>query len=555
MSLSVLLGVISWFFWIWHQSLRPFVDLPLQTVCFMLFLGLGVYASQSTFRAFRKKEWQVFAIIFLSTIPFLRYALDAEIIGPVAFGGFDWHGYAASAFGLAKELSGQEFFYRGQNPVLVHLFIDRTVFASYLPTLILHEIGVSNLALAALASQYLAGLVLFLTLEQFFRTAFQLSKPTSVFLVFMLSISPYFHFLVSEAYMSQTWGMVFFFSGLTLILQKPIESKFYIKDYCFLVVLLMGLSLSYGHMLAPVLAFYGLLLLHRGFAPSVKIFAIVFIALTALSPLRQWYNFLNARLLGSIAAGPGMSSQHAESWLGLFFNSSFDKAPLALEIGVTLLFFVLAFKSFRHMNRTNKVAASCWPILLVLMLAAGVLMKIQNTPAMNYKFFKLVSFFLPLILLFFWLGLSKSFSRNAAWPMALTIIGLNLFNTIQFNSAIVSKGHRLEADSFKLIQSVDSQKSYTVFAPKQPDFDNDYFNRLFAGVFLLQNKVSYWNGNGFFPSSEETFDRALVLNLQATDRFRIKKSDGSEICYRRISPDIPEFETSQCTDTDPQLPI
>lgn len=548
----VLLALISLIFSIGFDA-RDATPMAIPAALFaMATIALGAFAisiykfSKNSFGklALDLKSWT--CIFGIALIPFLRYAQYPKILGPHSFGGFDWHGYAISAAAIESGILKNPFpFYQTQGP-LIEYFLKATVFGSYWPVALVHILTSMNWALSALATQFFAVFILFFVIFHFYKSVLGATSNQSLIMLPVIGINPYFNFLISEGYLSQIWGMVFTFALLTHIFKNKTYLLSPLRFWLPSLLLLTGLALNYSHMLPIVICILPLMLfenfklkaLRSWMLRSLAIIGILPTLLFLALPGRMNLILENFKHLKGVETGPGIHSQFAESWIGIHFSETFDKAPVVVELLISLLYgYVLILSISRAKTTHYKIFG---PAILLGIAMTAVLMKLQNTPSLNYKTFKLISFFLPVLLFYFWNTLlNEQKYKRMAYGLIGIILAFNLINLFSFSQTILLKGTHVFPEIAALEDLPDVNQRISIIAPNRDYFSSDQFNGMMAGVFLSRNRLTFWSRNGFFLDSSLQGDKALVLGLKIENQFIYRNfTENSECLYQKKIDDL-----------------
>lgn len=331
---------------------------------------------------------------------------------------------------------------------------------------------------------------------------------------------------------------------LILINVKAINDCRSFRDYYayvpLAVLLNWGVIITYPHMFpfvyVPIVVYLSLICF---FAKSSKtsinwaLFLVVsLIAALALAPSRAPSLVSYFFLMANVDAGFFVATLSPECWYGITF-CRLDGLPKALPLRLVLsvpLILIFAFGFVSAYRKDKKVfllaAAATLPILAGYLLLSFLDRQAdfmgEHDLIGGYKSYKLLSFFLPLILL----GLSVAF-RDVELPpktRAGSVLGVILIVLVGCSAVSAYAGVKLMTEShrtvgkslydLKRIESNSRVQSINIF-------DSDWWDVMWEANFLLRKKL-YFRVGTYYPSSSLDGD----WNLRAINSAAFRSDDN-----------------------------
>lgn len=515
--------------------------------------GIKIYGlSNKSPLSFEKLK--LLLLVPISFIPFIRHLPQIPIHGPTSFGGYDWHSYSLMAKILQARSQGRTLPIEISDPQMIEIILEKNVFGAYWPISILSTWAKIDLPLAALVTQWVAFLCLILAFFQFCRLVFGCSVNLSLFLGLVFTVNPYLHFLISEAYISQLWGMAFTFLFYISVFQIKIQPRSPILPQIYACFALVGISFMYSHMLPIVLASGLLVVVEKLSLQSMWQSLVVYLKLlfrpVTISILltfdRQLQNLENLKNMTNISAGPGMDSQYAEAWLGLIFDPYFNKSPVVLELFLTGLFFYLMWQFVKQ----NHVENSKVPRWMGVGLFSGIvlmviLMNLSGLLSINYKTFKLITFFLPIFILICWVQILKNADYDRRWKVFGAILLLaNIWNIGRFGMTINSMEMKTPDFSEAVQELSEGTQRVILIAERSERYSSRDYEMMFAGVAFADHQLSFWNSFGVFSKGPIVGDWAYVSGFSSRDGFDHFDLQSRQVCLYRLQKRL--FKKTNC---------
>jgi len=351
------------------------------------------------------------------------------------------------------------------------------------------------------------------------RTIFQYNYYSALGITALYSLNPIIYFTAYEVFQAQiiATGLAL---GLILINVQAINDCRTRGDYYsyvpFAILLNWGLIITYSHVLPlvyiPVIVYVLLIAFYvRSGKPILNWASFLLVALivvVALSPPRARSLVSQFLLYSDVNVGFFVRWLSPEGWYGLTFEKldEYLTAPplrFVLSLPLTILFAA----GFRSAYRKDKkllllVASSTLPILAGYFL----LSYLGRTGSLmgGYKSYKLLSFFLPLILLglsIMFRGLTPSRKNWVSNVLALALIilvgwaAVSCYHIVKL-MALTPRAVERNVSDLRGIESISEVKSINIV-------DSDWWHVMWEANFLLRKKLFFRISTySSYPASE-----------------------------------------------------
>ena len=356
------------------------------------------------------------------------------------------------------------------------------------------------------------------------REVFQFTASAAGIAAALYGLNPILHYTINQGFEAQIIAMGLALFAILLHVRAVTDCQKLSDYYPYIpagVLLNWGLSLTYPHILpfiyVPVAGYVCLSTLYarsRTTAVNWALFVLITLGLTVLlSPSRAQSFWVYLRYMGSVDAGWHLPLLFPVAFFGLTFenwaltphDTWLQVALSAALIGLTLLGLAAAYRTDRKLFF---IAISC----LLPILAGYFLLARPREPAGawgGYKSYKLLSFFLPLVLL----GSLLSFRDLKVSPntrsgylllfLSAVLFGCTAFSSYGSVSGMWQTGKVVRQDIADLKKVEDSPFIDSINIETTNVWDNMWY------VHFLMRKKLYFKHAVYYGTSELVGDWTL----------------------------------------------
>jgi hypothetical protein len=337
------------------------------------------------------------------------------------------------------------------------------------------------------------------------RTSFRYSRAAAVGVAAVYGLNPVMHYIIFQGYHGQIiatcLSLTLIFLHLDAIPRCKQWSDYY--RYLPLIVLLnWGISITYPHLLFfiyPPLGVYcilwGIYKKSRAIPIRWSVFVVlVFVIMTLLSPYRakamvSYIFFMGS--VGGFAFHPWISPA---TFVGLSIGSDqylhSSTLQLYLSVVVVLIMVIGLVYTYQKNRRVCLIAGSFLGVVLSGYVLLYTLGKFQIIPGGNYSSFKLLSYFLPFLLLSVLLIFrysSHALAKRVSSPLAILLALLILINLYSGYRLLPWPPHLIVTEAMAQLQTIDRNpeiRSVNILG-------KDYWNIMWATYFLMHKQLYF----------------------------------------------------------------
>lgn len=337
------------------------------------------------------------------------------------------------------------------------------------------------------------------------RSSFRYSRPASIGVSAVYGLNPVIHFIIFQGYHGQIiatcLSLTLVFLHLNAISRCNQWSDYY-KFLPLIVLLIWGVSITYPHLLFfiyPPLGAYCILwaIYKKSRATPIRWSAFVvfvFLIMALVSPYRAKALVSYIIYMGSVGGFAFHPWISPATFLGLSIDSArylySSRLQMYLSVVVVLITIIGLVYAYQKNRRVCLIASSFLGVVLSGYLLLFTLGKAQIIPGGNYSSFKLLSYFLPFLLLSSLLIFRYSFhslARRVGYPLILILSLLGLINAYSDYRLPPRPPHLIVTESMAQLQTID----------RNPDIRSinirgaDYWNIMWATYFLLHKRLYF----------------------------------------------------------------
>jgi hypothetical protein len=360
---------------------------------------------------------------------------------------------------------------------------------------------------------------------------FRYSKPFSLILALLTGLSFHLIYILYHGFFAQVLGTGIFLA-LYLVIYYPIlydnqTTQSFFHYVPFAIILSLGLMSIYLTLVPlfviPLLVFLGIrLITEKNIVPLKKevVFLLsVLFFIVSLFPVSVIQIFGRLLALNSAVVGwdrPILSPDQVLGFVG--YSISGVQVLFISSLVLSVVFLVMCFYSMKSLYTDNKklFLFSVSNLLFVLFFYLYLISKEVISPSFSgdgYKAFKLVTYFLPIILvscLYYFKNLELKISKKdpGQKTLALGLLGLLLVGNILSAGAMISisENHFLSVSKdIAGITAVDNFENVTSINVQDPEF----WTQMWIYYFLFEKHRLYLKNPTYYGASPQTGEWTL----------------------------------------------